>query len=1315
MMPVISKNSCGLARRPAKQGAGLEGWPNQALHDPAYWLKKKQRKYRKFKIKKSPKKVTPPTNSKKDIYFNIIQANVAGIKNKRTELRKLFHEKNIHVAMLQETQHQSCNYTISGYTPYTCNCNSCRGIITYIRKDLQCNVTPHTADAPNDILKATVWFGEKKLSLLNVYSAPKDVFTFTTAETIFKSTVIAGDFNGHSPLWGYKDQNASGTNIEDLCQSSNLIRIQDEFSPPTLLHKVHGTLHRPDLTLVSADLHSTCSTTVLKDVASDHRPTLISLNMGKQQSGKRRSRWNFKKANWPHFKNDLDQELDLPEIDKMEVDDANTHITNAILKAAKSSIPRGSVKGYTPFWNDELQKSVSTRQAARKEYENNPTQDNRRNYHKLAAETKLLTKKLKKEAWTTKCSNLNLQHDGREAWKLLGNISGKNNQENPRPFSSEGDLIVTDSKKAEHLNKHFAKVTKADKKTDLDRALKKNLQEEEKRESDTTPEIFSSLITPAELDKAISLLKNRKAPGPDKVHNEMLKNISNKGKTALLMLFNKTWNSGRVPKEWKTATITPILKKGKAADLPQSYRPISQTSCIGKIAERIVNRRLYWWLETNGIITQTQAGFRRQCRTEDQLFRFTQKVLDGFQKQLQTTAIFIDLQQAYDRVWRTGLFQKMQNLGIKSNIYTWIKSFLSDRLIQTKFNAALSSKETQEEGLPQGSSLSCTLFLVFLNDVSDILSSEKALFADDLVIWHTSNSTIISQRRLQDDLNRLEDYCKYWKLKINTSKSVYTIFTKSHKDAKRKLKLTISNATLSKEENPTYLGVTLDRQMNLNEHVENVRKKADKRLNLIKHLASTNWGADKNTLRSLYLGYTRSIMDYNIVLQNMCSTSTKQSLDKVQNQALRLICGGMRSSPTAACEISANVEPLELRRKKAALELYERAKRMDPKHPCRGLVDKWKCVARLQQKSVLHVVKDLKNHHHLPENRQEMHKAIKELPPHRNLKSPEIRKTLLGNKNKKSDPISLKLSALETIDQYSRDMIHVYTDGSAFKATVNAGYGATIQYPEGGKDELSAPCGSFCSNFVAEKTAIIKSINHITEAFNNAHRNTADIVLFTDSLSALQSLESGEMGNKDISELKIAIDHLITTHNVKITLQWIPGHQGLKGNEQADVLAKHGASLPQPEVPVTYDTVTKMIRSNIKEEWLTDWSKNSTGRALYEFMDAPKPKDPINSLKRQEQSLIFRLRTGHIPLNSHLHRIKKNHPAQCPLCGSPNETVEHHLLHCNRLNELRRDFLPAQPSIRNSLYGDSEQLRATCTYFNQASRPRALAQRRLVR
>ena len=145
------------------------------------------------------------------------------------------------------------------------------------------------------------------------------------------------------------------------------------------------------------------------------------------------------------------------------------------------------------------------------------------------------------------------------------------------------------------------------------------------------------------------------------------------------------------------------------------------------------------------------------------------------------------------------------------------------------------------------------------------------------------------------------------KLRVNTTKTVYAIFTRSHKVAKAKLDLKIKENPLEKDENPTYLGVTLDRQLNLKKHVENTKKKAMKRLNLIKQLASTTWGADKNTLRSLYLGYTRSVIDYNIALQNACSTTTKQDIDKVQNQALRLICGGMRSTPTAACEIASNI------------------------------------------------------------------------------------------------------------------------------------------------------------------------------------------------------------------------------------------------------------------------------------------------------------------------------------------------------------------------------------------------------------------------
>ena len=192
-----------------------------------------------------------------------------------------------------------------------------------------------------------------------------------------------------------------------------------------------------------------------------------------------------------------------------------------------------------------------------------------------------------------------------------------------------------------------------------------------------------------------------------------------------------------------------------------------------------------------------------------------------------TTTVFVDLQQAHDRVWRKGLLLKLQNMGVKGHMYSWIKSFLTDRLIQTQINNTLSSKEVLEEGLPQGSSLSCTLFLVFLNDLSDILKCEIAFFADDLVLWHTGTSTIISRRRIQEDLNSLGVYCKLWKMKVNCTKTVYSVFTRSYKLANVTLSLKIDNVPLEKESNPLYLGVQLDSKLNLKAHVENLKKESN--------------------------------------------------------------------------------------------------------------------------------------------------------------------------------------------------------------------------------------------------------------------------------------------------------------------------------------------------------------------------------------------------------------------------------------------------------------------------------------------------------
>ena len=221
------------------------------------------------------------------------------------------------------------------------------------------------------------------------------------------------------------------------------------------------------------------------------------------------------------------------------------------LDAAGSSIPRGSNKKYKPFWNQDIEQAIKERQKSRENYMKDNTPENRTKYHKISAETKLLINNSKKKAWTDKCEGLNLHEGGREAWNLLHNMSGSNKKVNQKPFNTGSEELTSDIKKAEHINRHFAAVTKANKKTDLDRNLKKTTKEEERRKTNSTADIFSSDLNSAELDKALKLLKNRKAPGPDKIHNEMLKNLSEIGKQALLILLNKTWKSGIIPDSWK--------------------------------------------------------------------------------------------------------------------------------------------------------------------------------------------------------------------------------------------------------------------------------------------------------------------------------------------------------------------------------------------------------------------------------------------------------------------------------------------------------------------------------------------------------------------------------------------------------------------------------------------------------------------------------------------------------------------------------------------------------------------------------------------
>ena len=159
--------------------------------------------------------------------------------------------------------------------------------------------------------------------------------------------------------------------------------------------------------------------------------------------------------------------------------------------------------------------------------------------------------------------------------------------------------------------------------------------------------------------------------------------------------------------------------------------------------ERIVNDRLVWFLETNGILTEYQSGFRKNRSTIDQIIRLESAVRETFIKQEHMVAIFFDLEKAFDTTWKYGIMRDLHDAGLKGRMTLFISNFLKFRQFAVKIGTIISNFYDQEEGVPEGTILSVTLFSVKINGIVKSLSPgiDCSLYVDDFVIYYKSKHT----------------------------------------------------------------------------------------------------------------------------------------------------------------------------------------------------------------------------------------------------------------------------------------------------------------------------------------------------------------------------------------------------------------------------------------------------------------------------------------------------------------------------------------------------------------------------------------------
>ena len=444
----------------------------------------------------------------------------------------------------------------------------------------------------------------------------------------------------------------------------------------------------------------------------------------------------------------------------------------------------------------------------------------------------------------------------------------------------------------------------------------------------------------SELCSAIKRQKAKGAYGADDIPPTFLKHLPDNALEELLELFNISFQEADLPSEWRNAIIIPLLKAGKSAAELASYRPVSLTSCVVKLLERILADRIFHMAETKGWFSKFQAGFRKGRSCEDQILRVLQKIEDGFQRKLmqRSVMVLLDFSKAYDTVWKEKLLDSMLEKGVPVTYIRWLRAFLSDRRAKVNLNNTLSSSRVMYQGLPQGSVLSPLLFLFYINNLADLLPEDtlNVMFADDVSIVATDRDKNIAQEKVQAAIDIVVRWAKEWKLTLNATKSEGCFFSTWTNDAKWSPVLLVDGISIPHKKNPRLLGAILDTSLTLKAHVDKIEADTAKPLNLLRAVSHSEWGWDRKSLRAVFYALIQSKLNYaGAAWQPWLAQTHMERLDRIQNKGLRAITGMYQSTPLEALRLESGIPSYRTTSNRLILASHEKALRSTPDHPKR--------------------------------------------------------------------------------------------------------------------------------------------------------------------------------------------------------------------------------------------------------------------------------------------------------------------------------------------------------------------------------------------
>ena len=835
------------------------------------------------------------------------------------ELRDFVKRRGVDILALQETKlSKNRHVSIPGYDILRLDrSNKGGGLAFFLRKDLLVADTSSSVRAllprhqltTTEIQSCKITTRAGELNLINVYippasSCPAGFLPTLAPLASVPNVILMGDFNAHHGMWSRGTPDVRGDHLVNELET--LYVLNDDDVPTRSM--VHGSQcpASPDITFCSNNIALDLSWDVVADLSSDHDPIMISVLTAESPPTSSRSYANYKKADWPLFTAKLEAALSDFDVENFShVNKAEECFRRALIGASRDSIPRGSVKSFNPNFSPEIKGLIAQRNALKA---GRPlTLDAIAAIRNCTLKLQDIIRDRQAANWKQFLDKLDPRTQSCKFWRAIRNIHKSfNPPETSLPeITFRNGKVPTRAEQASRLVHHYATISHVPANME-DRRTRREI----KRiviDPDCPPPFSDEGV-----QQVISSLKNTGAVGPDGISNFQLKHMGKNAINALTQIFNFIWTRGGIPAIWKRSHIIPILKKGKPASLPSSYRPISLLCNSSKVLERLVLPRILPFMKPS----PSQHGFRAGHSTTTHLTTLVNSITSGFNERKppsRTVMVALDISKAFDSVPRFPLISMILKTSMHQNDKRYLSDFLSDRFGSVVLENTNSSFRLFKDGVPQGAVLSPSLFNFYVSDPPNPPPGVDPLtYADDFIASSKHSSIPAATAALQIYINDLAMWLEHKRLNLSAPKSSVTLFSPDPHEYNEHPSLMIDKKPLPLQQFPKVLGVTLDPQMSMRWHCREIMAQVSGKTNALRAVASIHHGIQKEDLAILYRQYLRPHVGYaSPAWLPLASDTGISGIQRVQNTCLRLVTGCTRMTSVADLHRESKVLPIK--------------------------------------------------------------------------------------------------------------------------------------------------------------------------------------------------------------------------------------------------------------------------------------------------------------------------------------------------------------------------------------------------------------------